>query len=322
MEDEGHTRMLKLRGRASSLQGLQLAALGIGSACVSGWVALSLTGIGGAAAGACTAPDPNSAPSGGVIKSINTTAGCDVADGNALYPVTGYIAVNGLTANTTYSLLDIYQQIPANTAQVYFGAYSVTLTPTVGSATDGAYTVLAGAATYPTLPATLPVGTLPTITTDGNGDAVVAYSLTVGASPGDSASSRNDVWVLDGDNAAVTHAATQSVKPPTVTQPTPTPTPESTPTPTPESTPTPTPESTPTPTPASTPTPTPASTPTPAPTGGVQGSSTTSTGGVGGIKTPNTGADPGSPAGTGLLISGLVFLSLGGLLGGLRRKSD
>jgi hypothetical protein len=317
--------MLKLRGRASSLQGLQLAALGVGSACVSGWVALSLTGIGGAAAGACVAPDIHGVPNGGVVKSINTTDGCDVAGGSALYPVTGFIAVHGLSADTTYSLLDVYQQIPANGALVYSGAYNVDLTAITGTATDGAYTVLAGAATYPTLPA-LPVGTLPTITTDGSGNAVVGYSLTVGASPGDSASSRNDVWVLGADNLEVAHAATQSVKPPTVNNSTPTPeisaspTPESTPTPTVVASPTPTPTPTPTATPLPTSTPTP--TPAPTPTGSVQGSTTTSAGGVGAITTPNTGGGPASPAGTGLLISGLAFLSLGGLLGGLRRHRD
>jgi len=253
--------MLGLRGRAQALPGLQLASLAAGAACLSGWVALSLSGLGAAAVSACA--DPGAVT--GVVKSINTTDGCDTASGNAGMPVTGYISFHG-TANTTYSLVDVYQTLPDSSAQNYSGAYVLDLTSLLGTSTNGTYTVAPGASSYPTLPFPMPVGTLATMTTDGSGNADASYGLTLDAAPLDVkiVSSRNDLWVMNGDSE-LGHVATMSVKPPTITVPTPTPTPVSTPTPTPVSTPTPTPVSTPTPTPVSTPTPTPASTPTPTP---------------------------------------------------------
>jgi hypothetical protein len=353
--------MFRLRGRAKSLPGLQLAALGMGSACLSGWVALSLSGVSGAAIVVpCVAP---SVPSSGLVVSINTSLGCDVTSGVADYPITGYVG-----AASSGQLLLGFEALSAH--KFYWGTYVVSFPScVVGSATGSTYSLTEGTGVYPT---TLPTvtGTLPSIT----GPAVCAYSVTVqhvptvtGVGNDKINSAKIDAWLISGGDV-IGNAATASVGPPTVTSPTPTPqstptpagtpTPQSTPTPastpTPQSTPTPagtpTPQSTPTPagtptpqstpTPAGTPTPqstptpagtpTPQSTPTPAgtptpqstPTAAVLGTSTstTSASGVGGIRTPNTGADPGSPAGTALLGSGLLFLLAGGAIGRITRR--
>src|SRR5579864_6533224 len=141
------------------------------------------------ATGACTAPSGT-----GLQKNINTSDGCDQADGQADYPITGFIAFTGAAANTTYTLEDVYQTLPDSSAVVYSGAYVLALTCSTGSGTDGSYNVAAGSSTYPSPPSPAPAGTLPTVTTNGSGDVVCSYSLTVGTAPvGDFASSRNDL---------------------------------------------------------------------------------------------------------------------------------
>jgi len=319
---------MRLRGRARSLPGVQLAALGMGSACLSGWVALSLSGVSGAAiVTPCTAPSVPAA--GAVVISINTSLGCDVTSGTADYPLTGYVGVG-----SAGQLLLGFEALSAH--KFYSGTYVVSFPScTVGSGTGGTYNLTAGTGTYPTTPPTV-TGTLPSFA----GPAVCAFSLTVGSAPTVSGvgndkinSAKIDAWLLSGGDV-IGNAATASVGPPTLTSPTPTP--ASTPTPVPStptpvpSTPTPVP-STPTPVPStptpapSTPTPVP-STPTPVPStptpaAGVLGTNTTtSAAGVGGIRTPNTGADPGSPAATALLGSGLLFLFAGGLVGRVTRR--
>jgi len=284
---------MRLRGRARSLPGVQLAALGMGSACLSGWVALSLSGVSGAAiVTPCTAPSVPAA--GAVVISINTSLGCDVTSGTADYPLTGYVGVG-----SAGQLLLGFEALSAH--KFYSGTYVVSFPScTVGSGTGGTYNLTAGTGTYPTTPPTV-TGTLPSFA----GPAVCAFSLTVGSAPTVSGvgndkinSAKIDAWLLSGGDV-IGNAATASVGPPTLTSPTPTP------------------ASTPTPVP-STPTPVP-STPTPA--AGVLGTNTTtSAAGVGGIRTPNTGADPGSPAATALLGSGLLFLFAGGLVGRVTRR--
>jgi len=215
--------MMGLRGRPKGLTSIQLSAFAAGAVCLSGWGALSLSGLSVGASGPCTPYDPTKLAAG-VYKNINTTDGCDQAAGNALYPISGFIAGSGLTANAKYTVYDIYQTLPDKDAQVYYGAYTLGLVPTVGTATDGAYSVASGASTYPSLPAA-PTGTLPTVTTDASGNFAAAYSLTVQNAPAvDMVSSRNDLWlVMDGSDAG--HVATISVKPPVLPLPSPTPTP-------------------------------------------------------------------------------------------------
>jgi hypothetical protein len=124
--------MMGLRGRTKALPALQLTAVGAGAACLSGWAALALTGLSAGAISSC--PDPGAVS--GLVKSINTSLGCDIAAGNAGYPVTGYIAFRG-AASTTYLLIDVYQTLPNSTAQLYFGNYTLNLTSVTGTSSNG-----------------------------------------------------------------------------------------------------------------------------------------------------------------------------------------
>ena len=338
----------------------QVGAIALGTGCLSAWFGLALSGSSAVAAGVCTDPG---VPGSGMVISINTTTGCDQSGGQALFPITGYVAAKE-AASTTYQVFPGYEALSAH--KFYWGSYTLSFTCTVGSGTSSSsLTITEGTGSYPGTPPSH-TGTLPTLTTDASGGVDCAYSLTVQHEPSVTGtgsdkinSSKLDLWLENGGDF-VDHAATESVKPPTIPTTTPTPT-GSTPTPTPTgSTPTPTPTgSTPTPTPTgSTPTPTPTgSTPTPTPTGstptptptestptptpaatptptatpatGVQGISTTTStttsttsggGGVGGITTPNTGAGGSGTGSLALLLSGLFLLTSGALLS-KRRKA-
>ena len=156
-----------------------------------------------------------------VQKNISTDQGCDVASGQADYPITGWLAYNP-GAGTTVQLGDFYEGLSAH--KFYSGAYSLTFgTCLDGSATSGNYTVTAGTGDYPN---TMPTfsGTLATVTGGGiDGKVVCPYSLTVGSEPsvsGDGndklSSSKNDLWIASGNEATSHHTATNSVKPPTI----------------------------------------------------------------------------------------------------------
>src|SRR5258708_27245832 len=158
---KGFTDRLLLRrvGMAVATAGgltVALTSLFVGS---TGAPALAVT--------ACTTPSAT-----GLHKSINTDQGCDIADGTANYPITGFISDIGATASTTYTLEDVYQTLPESSGVVYPGAYSLALTCTTGSGTNGSYTVAAGTATYPTPPSPAPTGTEATLTTNASGDAI------------------------------------------------------------------------------------------------------------------------------------------------------
>src|SRR5579884_899291 len=269
----------------------RIASLAAGTGCLGAWFGLALTGANVAASGACTAP---AAPASlGIVLNINTSGGCD-GPGVADYPITGFVAANVGTANLTVDVPVAFEGLSAH--KFYWGTTTVAFVCTTGSGTGSTYSVTENTGAFPS-PIPTMVGTLPTLTGDGSGQVVCAYTLTVQNAPTVSGvgsdklnSSKVEMWLVDSGNT-LTQAATESVDPPTL------------------------PTSTPTATATATATPT----PTPTPITGVQGITTTPTpaSGVQGIViVPNTGAGGGGGSGSlALLVSGLALLGAGGLLG-------
>jgi len=293
------------RGAHLLLAGTLAGGVGIGLLLVGGTAhannapALALT--------TCVAP---SAASGGIAKNIDTTLGCDVAEGVALHPVSGWMTVHMPDGMSAATALDVFEaNVKGGDHPYWAGGYEVTF-PTVvgGTATGATYTVPSSTARYPDPPAMAHPLAFSSVVPGGVVQAQyrITFSGSAPAPMADMASMTNNLFVWFGDGSPKTQVRTESVKP--FTPPTPTPTATPTPTPTPTATPTPTP----TPTPTSTPTPTPTPTATvaaitarPTPASGVEGVSVT---------TPNTGAGPGTTPGLLLLAGGLGLATLGAVL--------
>jgi len=171
--------------------------------------------------GGCATP---SAPSD-VFKSISThTTGssnqgtsCNDANGQADYPITGWIAYNP-GAGTTVQLGDFYEGL--STHHFYWGVYSLTFGAcTDGTAAAGSYNVTQNTGSYPQTMPTF-TGTLATITGGADGNAICPYSLTVQNAPsGHLNSSKNDLWIaVNNQPLQGHHTATQSVGPPNLPQ--------------------------------------------------------------------------------------------------------
>jgi hypothetical protein len=248
---------------------------------------------------ACVAP---AAGPGEIAKSIETTLGCDVADGVALSPAAGWMTVHMPAGMSSASALDVFEaNVKGGDHPYWAGSYAVSFPIVVGGTAGGAtYDVSATSARYPDPPAmahplsftsTVPGGTV-------TAQYSVAFTGSAPAPAADMASMTNNLFVWFGEGSPSTQVRTVSVKPFVPSTPTPTPTPAPTPTPTP------------TPTPSPTPTATVQATATATPGGGVLGES---------ITVPNTGGGPGPATGPGLALL-LAGAALAGLGAALRRR--
>lgn len=304
---------------------------------------LVLVGSNGSANVETTCNAPPAAP-GEIAKSIDTTLGCDAADGTALNPVTGWMTVHMPAGISTATGLDVFEaNVKGGDHPYWAGGYTVSF-PTVsgGTATGATYTVADGSARYPDPPSITPHPLTFTSTTAGGtvqAQYRVVFSGSAPAAMADMASMTNNLFVWFGDGSPKTQARTVSVKPFEPGGPTPTPTTTSTSTTSTSTSPTSTTStsttsisttststsatstststtstrsasttSTSTATTTSTPEgPTPIPTPTPA-------ASPTPAAGVQSTSTPATGAGVGSWVGLGLALGGLALTGIGGTL--------
>ena len=279
--ERGALRMIG-RNAGVALMVSGIAFMGLGTLVNGGSKVAASPSITG---GACSAPSASSVSD--VFKNISTDQGCNNSEGQADFPITGWIAYNPGAA-TTVQLGDFYEGLSSH--NFYWGAYTLTFgTCTDGAATSGTYNVTQGTGDYPS---TVPTysGVLATLTGGADGKSICPYSLTVQNEPsGHLNSSKNDLWIMtNGEAAQGHHTATESVKPPTIPG-------NETSTSTSTSTTTSTHTTTKTTTSTST------STSTGTSTESVSASST-STGGVQGINTPGTGGGSDGFFGIGLLL--------------------
>ena len=162
------------------------------------------------------APSSCGAPAGaGLQQNINTSQGCDVSAGTS--QMSGYISDSGLGSNHQVTLEDAYEGL--STHLFYYGAYSLTLNCSEGSASPAvsSYVIEQGTGSYPSTPPIVSSGTLPVVTADSAGNILCAWLLSVQSAPsGHLNSSKSDLWIVAGGSG---HTATASVKPPVLTDP-------------------------------------------------------------------------------------------------------
>jgi hypothetical protein len=152
-------------------------------------------------------------------KTVTVDSGGKLTSGST----SGNINFVGLTANTTYNLVDVMETLGTD-HQFVGGSYSLNFagTCTAGSGTGGSYTVNGTApiiSTYPSSPPSTS-GTLPTITADGSGNFNCNYTVSYPTIDGTNdstcgqhlCSARNDLFVMSGDSV-VTQTASFSVEP-------------------------------------------------------------------------------------------------------------
>jgi hypothetical protein len=127
----------------------------------------------------------------------------------------GIITFTGLTASTTYNVVDAIEALPTGKG---FADGSYTLSwgaCTQGSAVGGTFTVVSGGSYPHTLPTTSPSPTGVTITSSALGGFSCAYTLSYpsGSIPSGAVSVKNDFWVVKVDGTIATQVASRSVPP-------------------------------------------------------------------------------------------------------------
>jgi hypothetical protein len=139
-------------------------------------------------------------------------------------PTSGIINLTGLSAGTTYKLIDVLQALPPDglkRLRIYQGTYSMSWSSCgSGTATDGTYNVGASRVTndFKGGAAPLTAGTLPTITAGAGGVFTCHYTLTFTLGPvtGTATAVREDVVALKG-LLPVAWTVSASVGPPHLT---------------------------------------------------------------------------------------------------------